>query len=159
MAQLRQFHCSGPPGSIPWNSVSGSQISSPWAFWRHSMELPPKGANFITGGLLAEFCGPTSQISLLWAFWQHSAKLPQMSHISLLWAFWRHSVELPPKVANFIALGLLAAFRGPRSQISLLRPFWRQSVAQGRKFHCCGPCGGSPWNCLPRLQISLLWAC
>ena len=147
------------------------QISLLWALWGHSWELPQsrkfhcggpcrgipgnclKVANFIAVGLVGAFWGicPKS--------WAHSGNCPK-SQISLLWALWAHSGELPqsrkfhccgpcggipgncPKVANFIAAGLVGAFLGiaPKSQISLLWALW---VHSGE---------------LPKSQISLPWA-
>ena len=52
--------------------------------------------------------------------------------------------------------GILATGLGP--QVLLQLSSRRQGFGVGRKIRCCGPSGGILWNCLPRSQISLLWA-
>ena len=88
------------------------------------------------GGIPAAGIGPlAAQASV-----EFPSKVANFIAVGLLAAFF----GIGRRVANFIALGLLAAYHGPKVAnfiaLGLLVAF--QGIAsQCRKFHCCGPSG------------------
>ena len=104
--------------------------------------------NFIAAGLLAAFLGIASQGRKFHCY------RPSGCISFSPWVVTQAAQLLQPvgsypgrpacQVSNFVAVGLLAAFR--------------RIAHQGRKFHCHGPCGGvsfSPWVVTQAAQLLL----